>query len=110
MVAVRADLHGGRGRRDRRGGLTAFRRQPRAAGADPARDRPADGRPGAWRVGGGRAADGDPRLLLRPEPRSSSPWRATACLPASLARVSKRGAPVRITIFTAVVTSRHRRR
>ena len=43
MVVCVAHLHGGRRGRDRRGRLHRLRRQPRAAGADPARDRPAVG-------------------------------------------------------------------
>ena len=45
----------GGGRRDRRGRLHRLRRQPGAAGADPARDRPAMGGASARRLGGDRA-------------------------------------------------------
>ena len=65
---LRDHLHGGRRRCDRRARLHPLRQQSGAAGADPARDRPADRCLLSRRVGGGGAADGDPRLLLRAEP------------------------------------------
>ena len=62
---------------------TRLRRQPRAAGADPARDRAGLGGKDPRRFGGDRAADGDPRLLLRAEPDllHHGPRRAAADQP-----------------------------
>ena len=67
-AGLRGDLYGGGGGSDRRGRHHRLCRQRRAAGADPARDRPALGCASPGRVGGHRAADGHPRLLLRTEP------------------------------------------
>ena len=105
MVVCVLDLHGRRGRGDRRGRLHRLRQQPRAARADPARDRPAVGGAGARRVGGDRACRPSSSPSSTARAGSSSRWRATACCRSSLARVSRRGTPVRITVFTAVVTS-----
>ena len=80
MLVCVAHLHGGRRRRDRRPRLHRLRQQPRAAGADPARDRQPMGGADPRRLGGDRAADRDPRLLLRPEPHllRHRPRRAAA--------------------------------
>ena len=97
MVVCVADLHGRRRRRDRRGGLHRLCQQRRAAGPDPARDRPAVGGAGARRFGGDRAADRHPRLLLRPEPdllhRRPRRASAAAASPACRAAARRCGSP-----------------
>ena len=84
------------------------RRQPRAAGADPARHRPPDRRRNCWRC--------RRRSRCRRSSSPSSSGKAASffamardgLLPESLAHVSKRGTPARITIFTATRRVRDR--
>ena len=67
------------------------------------------GQPWAARVlgasGGDRAADGHPRLLLRPEPHLLHRCPRRAAAQSAWRAFRAAGTPVRITIFTAIVTS-----
>ena len=102
---VRDHLHGGRRGRDRRACLHPVRRQPRAAGADPARDRAGLG--GA-RSSAFRRSIALPTVILAfffGQSRIFFVMARDGLLPTNLARVSSRGTPVRITFFTAVVVA-----
>ncbi len=101
---VRCDLHGRRRRRDRRRGHTGF-----ASSAEPLALILRDiGQPWAARVLGASAVVALPTVILAffyGQSRIFFTVARDGLLPSSLARVSKRGTPVRITIFTAIVTS-----
>ena len=90
---------------DRRARLHPVRRQPRAAGADPARDRAGLGGQDPRRVGGDRACRPSSSPSSSGRAGSSSPWRATGCCRRTWRGYRQRGTPVRITLFTAIVVA-----
>ncbi|MGJ3625838.1 APC family permease [Sphingomonas sp. MMS24-JH45] len=84
--------------------LHPLRRQPGAAGADPARDR----RPGFATFLAASAVIALPTVLLGflfGQSRIFFVMARDGLLPQSLAKVSKRGTPVRITLMTAVLVA-----
>ena len=104
MIAVRDHLHGRRRGRDRRACLHALRRQPRAAGLILREI----GQGWAAKILGISAVVALPTVILAfffGQSRIFFTMARDGLLPTSLARVSTRGTPVRITMFTAVVVA-----